>query len=469
MITIPRALARVLRAVLRRSVVEEEPKGEWPLLLCRGGPDGLALEAHRASVGVRYQLDGPQPAGVLTFRSTILAEFEGRGNDPVTLEPTGPGKARARWQESGVPRVLDLETVDPETIPPLPAQPARWAALPDSFPQVLLDAANTTARESGRFTLTRVQLRGSRGQVAATDGRQLLIRNGFDFPWKEDVLIPRLPALGLRELRDERLIGIRRTEEHVVLRIGAWTFFLAIDRTSRFPDVQSVVPRPSTFTSRLRLAPEDVAFLAKSLPGLPGADDDHSPVTLDLGERAVLRARGEGEAPSTELELARSIVEGKAVRISANRLYLRRALALGFRELQVGAPGQPAAWRGGDDVYLFVPLDAGSTIPPSQDAVRVTSAPGVPRPISDHRPDPEPERSEHTMPEPNGNSHATNGPQDHAAGIEELIDETEGLKRALQEAATRAGRLAAALRQQRRQSRAVQAAVEALRGLKIGR
>ena len=73
------------------------------------------------------------------------------------------------------------------------------------------------------------------------------------------------------------------------------------------------------------------------------------------------------------------------------------------------------------------------------------------------------------MPEPNGNGHTTNGPQDRAAGIEELINETEGLKRALQEAAARAGRLAAALRQQRRQSRAVQAAGDALRGLKIGR
>jgi hypothetical protein len=467
MITIPRALARVLRAMLRRSVVEQEPRGEWPLLLCRGGPDGLVIEAHRGGVGVRHQLEGPQPPDVLAFRSTVLAEFEGRGTDAVTLEPVGPGKARARWEESGVPRVLDVDTVDPDTIPPLRAQPGRWAARPDSFPQVLLDAANTTARESGRFALTRVQLRGGRGQVTATDGRQLLIRNGFDFPWKEDVLIPRLPALGLRELRDEGPAGIRRTDEHVILRLGAWTFFLGIDRTSRFPDVQSVVPRPTTFTCRLRLDPDDAAFLAKALPGLPGADDDHAPVILDLGERAMVRARGEGDAPSTELELARSAVEGKATRLSANRLYLRRALALGFRELHVGAPGQPAAWRDGEDLYLFVPLDAGGAIPPGRDAVRVASAPGAPQPVPDRNP--EPERRDPPMPEPNGNNHINNGPPDHSAGIEELIDQTEGLKRALQEAAARAGRLAAALRQQRRQNRAVQAAVEDLRGLKIGR
>ncbi len=73
------------------------------------------------------------------------------------------------------------------------------------------------------------------------------------------------------------------------------------------------------------------------------------------------------------------------------------------------------------------------------------------------------------MPEPPGNSHAASDPTNHAAGIEELIAETEALRRALQEAAARAGRLAVALRQQRRQSRVVQAAVETLRGLRLGR
>ncbi len=73
------------------------------------------------------------------------------------------------------------------------------------------------------------------------------------------------------------------------------------------------------------------------------------------------------------------------------------------------------------------------------------------------------------MPETPRNGHASETSPDPPAGLEELIAETEGLRRALQEAAGRAGRLAAALRQQRRQSRAVQAAVQALRGLQLGR
>jgi hypothetical protein len=474
MISFPRALARVVRAVLRRSVVEQERRGEWPLLVCRGGPHGLVLEAGRGDVGVRYTLGGPQPTETFAFRSAQLAEFEGRGDDPVTLEPTGPGAARARWQEAGVPRVLDLESVDAGVVAPLPPQPGRWAEMPESFRQALLDATNTTARESSRFALSRVLLRGKRGQVIATDGRQLLLRGGFDLPWSEDLLVPRLPALGLRELRDTGPVGLCRTEDHVALRLGNWTFLLAVDRTSRFPDVQSAIPRPSADTCRLRLHDEDAAFLARALPGLPGADDEHAPVTLDLTRKPVLCARGPGDAPATELELARSSLEGKPVRICFNRLFLQRALALGFRELHVIGPTVPAAWRDGpEDVYVFVPLEGDAAPPASQDAVRATSVAVSPQPAPDDNDapelEPQPQRRQQPMPEPHGNGHSANGPPDHAAGLEDLITETEGLRRALQEAAARAGWLAGALRQQRRQSRAVQAAVEALRGLKLSR
>jgi hypothetical protein len=49
-----------------------------------------------------------------------------------------------------------------------------------------------------------------------------------------------------------------------------------------------------------------------------------------------------------------------------------------------------------------------------------------------------------------------------------LVAEAESLRALLQEAATRAGRLAAALKLQRRQSRALVAAVSALRQLQPG-
>jgi hypothetical protein len=45
MIEFPRNLARQFRAVLRRSLLDLEPRGSWPLLLCQVCKEGLLLQA----------------------------------------------------------------------------------------------------------------------------------------------------------------------------------------------------------------------------------------------------------------------------------------------------------------------------------------------------------------------------------------------------------------------------------------
>jgi hypothetical protein len=76
-------------------------------------------------------------------------------------------------------------------------------------------------------------------------------------------------------------------------------------------------------------------------------------------------------------------------------------------------------------------------------------APAPPRPA---RPQPSPE------PAP---------PPAEPAGLEELIGEAEAVRATLAEAHARLGRLLAALKQQRRHSRAVEAALAALRQLPV--
>ncbi len=55
------------------------------------------------------------------------------------------------------------------------------------------------------------------------------------------------------------------------------------------------------------------------------------------------------------------------------------------------------------------------------------------------------------------------------SGLDGLIGDAEGVRGLLQEAGTRLGRLVVALRQERRQGRAVQSAVAALRQLQLDR
>ena len=66
------------------------------------------------------------------------------------------------------------------------------------------------------------------------------------------------------------------------------------------------------------------------------------------------------------------------------------------------------------------------------------------------------------------NGYTTSNPKP-ITSFEDLMTEMEAIRRMMLDAAARAGRLVTAMRQQRRQSRAIQTAVEAIRGLKIER
>ena len=230
----------------------------------------------------RYQQPIVQVADSLVFRSMVLAQLEGRTDTPVELERLEETKGRASFEDGGVPRSVDLDLVPTSSFPEMPAVPKKLASLPVEFLAAVHEASRTCAPSSTRFALSRIQLRGQKGEVAATDGKQLLLQRGFPFPWQENLLVPRLTVFGGREIELEETVGIGRTEKHVVLRVGAWTFWLAIDAASRYPDVEVVVPRTTSTTSHLHIDDADAAYLISILPKLPGTEDANAPITLDL-------------------------------------------------------------------------------------------------------------------------------------------------------------------------------------------
>jgi hypothetical protein len=467
-IELSRGLARQFRAVLRRSLLDQGPRGSWPLVLCRTGKDGLVLQASQGDLALRYHREGARPAEAIAFRASALAEFEGRRDDAVELEQVSFGKGQARWTDGSVPRVLDLETVVPDSAPAFPALPRRFRPMPAGFLQALDEAARTTARESVRFALSRLQLRGRTGEVVATDGRQLLVQGGFAFPWSDTVLVPRVPAFGSRDLAGDEPVAVGRTKTHVAVKVGPWTFLLTIDAQSRFPDVDAVIPRSSAGASRLHIDPQDAAFLAANLPRLPGGDDN-LPVTLDLHTPVALRSRDEKHGV-TELVLARSTASGPAVRLCTDRRYLVRAVKLGFDKLDAPGADKPLVCRADARVYVWMPLDQTAAILPDSDVRRISSAEAASPPTS-----PETQRSADPMPAPQPNGHApdTRHPNGRTEperwGIAEVIAETEALRGLLHDASARTARLLAALKHQRRRSRAVQQAMQSLKELQLDR
>jgi hypothetical protein len=378
MLTFPRSLARSCRAVFRALLPARACRAAPPAVRLLAGPAGLRLRLATPEAAAEYHRPGPAAEADLAVPLQLLADCEGSDGGPVTVRPLPGGRVEARWEQAGVPHARDYDP-GKAAPPPFPEWPEGATA---NGPELLaaLDQAMRTADScTGRYALSRVLLRGGKGEVVATDGRQLLIQGGFTFPFADEVLVPRVNLFGARTLPAGEVL-VARSADHVLLRVGGWTVALAIAKGSRFPNVDAVVPSPSGNSTHWRLAPGEAKALAQALPKLPGADEELAPVTVDLGRPAAVRARAVGPGRPTEILLPASAVEGKAVKFVTDRQYLARALKLGFDSFQVLGPGRPVACRDGRRTYLWMTLDQ-TAVPPHPFPARGAGA-GAPRPAA---------------------------------------------------------------------------------------
>jgi hypothetical protein len=477
MISLSRRQARRLRAVLRRRTLGIAHRGAVPPLRLLAEPDGLRVRHTQPHLAVEHTLPWAiRQEAVLLLPLEALADFEGRDDSPVVLEPAAAGRTVARWHDRGIPQAREYAVPDPDDLPAFPDPPASFDSCPAELLGALAEAAGTTADDTRRYALDCLQLRGNTFEVVATDGHQILVRRGFRFPWDGDLLVRGTPIFACRELPRDRPLEVGRTDGHVVLRAGAWTIYLAIRADARFPRVDGVVPAADRPATRLRLDPADAAFLADAQVRLPGSEQHNSPVTLDLNGRVLVRARAEG-GDTTELELARSGCEGPAVRLCVNRRFLARAARLGLPELRVCGPEEPVAGRDRGSTYAFQPLSAGAALGPAEGAVRIEStagqaaAPAGPPRVEVPEGGPEPRSRRATT--RHGRRDGTRPPasagasESAAGGPAGLIREAEALHAALGEAKARARRLIAALRRERRRSRLVTSTLSALRQIRL--
>jgi hypothetical protein len=189
-----------------------------------------------------------------------------------------------------------------------------------------------------------------------------------------------------------------------------------------------------------------------------------------LKEPIALRGRDDKHG-ITELVLARSKVSGPLLRLCTDRSYLIRALKLGFNKVEIADADKPLVCRDNQRVYVWMPLDKTSVIPPGPNVQRISSAEGPLPPIAT-----KPERRTDSMSasQPNDRSQENGRPTGSSIEprlwtIAEVIAETETLRNLLHDASSKTDRLLAALKHQRRRSRAVQQAMKSLKDLQLDR
>lgn len=453
---------RRLAGVFKRCRRREVPTAQVRFL---GGPAGLKVRFAQPDVALECVLPGPHPAEDVTLPLAHLTQCKGRPDDPVTLEQAASGGGLLRWQDHGFPQVQEW-TCPPETGGPFDALPKLWASNSNAILYALDEAAHCTEVNSSRYALDLIQLRGGAGEIVATDGRQLLVQDGFRFPWRDDLLLPAAKLFGNPDLRATEEVRIGRVDDLVVLQGDAWTCWLRVDKERRFPATDRVVPDPARAACRLRLHGGDAAFLAGNLRRLPGAGSEQTPVTIDLNGHVSLRTREES-GRMAEVVLDRSTYEGPAQQICLPRSNLARILDLKLDTMHLFEPGQPIHCSGPGRRYVVVPLVAQTAVPPSEDCLRLHTQEST---AQENPPPPPKENPMPDVPASSPNGHETHRRRSHAVTADgdstpSLLEEVQSLRDALRDALDRCGKVLTRIREQRKQSRLVNSTLASLRQL----
>lgn len=379
MITISRRLAKTFAATARRTLDLKSRASKEQIVQLFTDCDGLRLIA----VGEHQALEYRQECADLPTRLVVaplkaLATVAANKDDLATFAEDWRGTVTVGWQDESIARSQEFDPVDRTKIKTLPKEAVDWVMQPQELCFALREAFRTTDDASSRFAMTCVQVRGEFGDVAATDGRSLYMQGGFSFPFRESLLVRGTQAFECDNLFGHGSTRMGVVGDHLAIKSGPWSLYLGLNREGRFPRVDSVMPHVDGETPTMELGAGDRVFLRENLRALPGSEDSNQPITIDLNEKVVVRAKGLSAGP-TEFVLSKSRhSSGTEAHVAIDRRYLRRAMQLGFTFVHVTGPDTPVVCRDGYRTFVWAPLDKSQIVPPSPDAVIVKSTPHKP-------------------------------------------------------------------------------------------
>ncbi|MBA4192785.1 MAG: hypothetical protein C0467_32885 [Planctomycetaceae bacterium] len=456
MTLLTRSQARDFQVLFSRCV-SGRPRGPAPPVVVQI-KDGVRSVAATSVTGVTLTHSTPAPHerdDFVLLPASVLAEVEGSTDEAVTLERQSKLRGVVRWHGGSKPHTLPVELILPGKQHEISATPV----LSPSSAKLLLalhECGRTTAKDSGRYALSKIQIQGKAGRVIGTDGKVALLWTGFRLSFADDVLIPALPVFGAKPLIRGGDVSVARTPTHLSIAAGPWMVSLPIETKARYPDVASVVPlHPPTVAG---IDAKDALQFLKVLPTLPGGEEDNRSVTLDACGTLKIRARDASTGDVKEVTLIRSSTSGPAIQVALDRRLLARAFALGCHTMSF-TPDKPVVAEGEGFALVIAPLDPNLIVPPTPDARQTSTE--IPANKAGQTIPTLQRSNEVPAPDTNGHTPPRGDPPDPLFAAEELRD-------ALADATAKATRLVAALRQTKKEKRVLSAVLTNLKQLNLG-
>ncbi|GHT21773.1 hypothetical protein FACS189419_03190 [Planctomycetales bacterium] len=130
---------------------------------------------------------------------TLVKELAvSKSNDDVNFDVTG-NTVTVHWYQDAIPNHRRHTF---SAVPKLPPMPSKTTSHSKLLLDAITDASKVTDKDNARYALGSVSLNGETGQIAATDGRQCLVQDGFKFAFQENALLPVSKIFTSKEFRE---------------------------------------------------------------------------------------------------------------------------------------------------------------------------------------------------------------------------------------------------------------------------
>ncbi len=382
MIELSRKHIRAIRSTIRQSLGFKSARLA-PAITLRATHNQLLVQAATQTIALEYRLPGNSPPECIAVPYEALTVSEGKQDDPVSFTKRDD-TVIVQWTDKGIPQTRVFAAADVVEMPHVCRQagnePGQFTPIERRFLTAMVNAVDTTDTESARYALNYIRLRGSDGQIAATDSRQAFVESGFAFPWQDAVLIPASGAFAANDFSGAEDVLIGRSEDWISIHlpvgrqgVNSCTLHLKIDKVRKFPNIDLQIPTQGSAATTLVLADDDVDFLLTSTKRLPGVQECNSPVTVDLNGVVAVRAAEEDHSNPTELVLSNSRRIGNEILFNTNRNFLTRAAELGFREIYLNNAEAPAYCQDDRRTYIWMLLGAEGAVTANSQTIQICS------------------------------------------------------------------------------------------------
>jgi hypothetical protein len=175
------------------------------------GQHGLTVRVVSGEFAAEYRIEGSRETDTLVIPPSLLVDCEGRSKAVVQIETIGSGRIASQWSDGNVPQLCSYDPAG--EVPAFPDVPAKFVELEPRFATAYVAACSVREPDPARFAIDHVLLRGKAGEVAGTDGKQIYIEKGFDFPFSDDVLVPASGVFSCSDLKHKGPIDMAKTDD----------------------------------------------------------------------------------------------------------------------------------------------------------------------------------------------------------------------------------------------------------------